>query len=107
MTFEKEESKASNSNSNVSESNASSKELDALRVELAEAKVTIESLASEKLSLESTVSQLREEINSLMLNLAEKNHHEPSVDAQTECHVSVQDSQVQSESTAAAEQTDA
>ncbi len=63
MTFEKEEPKASNSNSNVSESNGNSKELEALRVELAEAKVTIESLASEKSNLEFTVSQLTEEIN--------------------------------------------
>jgi len=103
MTFDKEDQKSSDNNTNVSISQAFSKELEDLKTELAEAKKTIESLNSEKDSLESTVNQLREEISSLNCNL-EKNHHEPTVDAQTECQVSVQDSQVQSEST---EQTDA
>lgn len=104
MTFEKEDPKSSNSNTNVSESNVCAKELEALRTELAEAKKTIELLTSEKHSLETTVSQLREEIDTLKLNQAEKAHQEPTADAQTECHVSVQDSHVQSENT---EQTEA
>lgn len=102
MTFEKEEQ---NTNNNQSESNYSPKDFEALKAELAEAKKTIESLTYEKEELESTVDQLKEELDSLKANLAEKNHHEPTADAQTECQVSVQDSQVQSESTT--EQTDA
>ena len=107
MTFEKEEPKSSNSNSNNSESNGNSKEVEALTAELAEAKKTIESLNSEKESLESTVAQLRDEIDALKLKNVEENHHESTVDAQTECpQVLVQDSQVQSEIIEHAESTE-